>query len=91
MIDKTMCRIEEPCHRSKVKVTAGTLNCAFQNRVRPIFSFENWWDLKIIWQNDHQVCKNHVARSEVKVTVHTYSLCRGILCSAHNFILHGGI
>ena len=35
--------------------------------------------------------KNYVARSKVKVTVHTHSLCIGISCSAHNFILHGGI
>ena len=26
-----------------------------------------------------------------KVTVHTHSLCIGISCPAHNFILHGGI
>ena len=33
------------------------------------------------------VCKDHVAWSKVKVTVHTHILCIGISCSAHNFIL----
>ena len=36
--------------RSTVKVKAALYVCAFQNRVQPIPSFENWWDLKIIWQ-----------------------------------------
>ena len=37
------------------------------------------------------MCKNHVARSKVKVTVSTYSLCVGFsetcLCPAPNFVL----
>ena len=35
------------------------------------------------------VCKYYVAESKIKVTAHTYSLCIGISCSAHNFIQHG--
>ena len=45
----------------------------------------------IIMTRQCVACKSHVARSKVKVKVHTYSLCIGILCSAHNFIRHGGI
>ena len=37
------------------------------------------------------VCKNDVARSKVKVTVHAYGLCVGLnensSCPAHNFVV----
>ena len=70
--------------------------CAFQIHVGPITSscmmgFENYLAEIIIMTRRYVMCKNHVTRSKVKVTVHTYSLCIGILCSAHNFIQHGGI
>ena len=39
--------------------------------------------------------KNHVARSKVKVTVCTYTLCIDFseicLCPTHNFVMHNGI
>ena len=37
------------------------------------------------------LCKNHVATSNVKFTVRTYSVCIGLnetyLCPAHNFVV----
>ena len=40
------------------------------------------------------LCKNHVARSKVKVTVRTYSLCIGLnetySCPAHSFVVGPG-
>ena len=70
--------------------------CVFQNCVRPITSscmvgFENYLAQMISKIKQCVPCMNHVTRSKVKVTVHIYSLCRGILCSAHNFIQLGGI
>ena len=70
--------------------------CAFQIHVRPItlscmVGLENYLAEMIITTRQCVRCKNHVARSKVKVTVHTYSLCIGISCSAHNFIRYGGI
>ena len=71
--------------------------CAFQNHVQPLTSFqksvgfENYLAQMIITISQCVVSKNHVARSKVKVTVHTYSLCIGISCSAHNVIQYGGI
>ena len=52
--------------------------------------FENYLAEMIITTRRCVVFKNHVARSKVKVTVKTYSLCIGISSSAHNFIWHGG-
>ena len=83
--------------RSKVKVMADTSSLGIQNRVQPITSFqtlvgfENYLAEMIITTRQCVVYKNHVARSKVKVTVHTHSLYIGISCSAHNFILHGWI
>ena len=89
--------------RSKVKVTAGTLSlciskwCPTDNFIWKLVGFENRLPEMIIMTRRCVGCKNHIPRSKVKVTVHTYSLCIGILCSAqfvhrhHNFIWHGGI
>ena len=70
--------------------------CAFQTLVRPITSscmvgLKNYLAEMIITTKQCVACKNHVAGSKVNVTVHTYSLCIGISCSAHNFIWHDGI
>ena len=39
-------------------------------------------------------CKNHIARSKIKVTVCSCTLCIGFseicFCLAQNFVLHGG-
>ena len=73
-------------NRSEVKVTGGSqghrwhlMFFAFQNRVQPITSsckveFENFLAQMIITTRQCVMCKNHVARSKVKVTVCTYSL-----------------
>ena len=81
----------------KVKVTAGSLIllipelCPIHNFTWNLVRFENYLAQMIITTKQCVTCKNHVARSEVKVTVHTYSLYIGILYSAHYFIIHGGI
>ena len=53
--------------------------------------FENYLAKMIITTRPCVVCKNYVARSKDRVTVHTYSLFIRISCSVHNFIRHGGI
>ena len=72
---------------------------AFQNPVRLITSpamvgFKNNLAQKLIIITSKCVAnKNHIARSEVKVTVRTQTLCTCFseTCSrtAHNFVLHG--
>ena len=53
--------------------------------------FENYLAQMIIKARHCVLCKNHVATSEVKFTVRTYSLCIGLietyLCLAHNFVV----
>ena len=47
----------------------------------------------IIMTRQCVACKNHIARSDVKVTVHTKILCicfsDSWLFPAHNFVMHG--
>ena len=53
--------------------------------------FENYLAQMIIKPRQCVLCKNHVAMSKVKFTVHTYSLCIGLnetySCAAHNFVV----
>ena len=70
--------------------------CAFQSRVRPITSscmvgFENYLKEMTNKRRRSVVCKDHVARSNVKVTSGTLSMCIPESCPTHNFIRHGGI
>ena len=69
---------------------------ALQNRVRPLTSscmvgFENYLAQMVITTRQNVMCKNYVARSKVKVTACTYSLCIGLnetcSCPAHNFVI----
>ena len=70
---------------------------AFQIHVRTITSscmvgFGNFWAEMIITTGQYVVCKNHVARSKVKVTASTLSLCIPDSCPIDNFIPEiGGI
>ena len=69
--------------------------CVFQNLVRPMTSlcmvgFKNYF-AQMTKTRQCIACKNHVARSEVTVTIGTSSLCVIELCLTHNFIMHGGI
>ena len=82
--------------RSKVKVTVRLKGFAFQNHVQPFTSscmvgFESYLAQMIIIIRQCVMCKNHIARSKVKVTVRTYSLfigfCETCLCLAHNFVI----
>ena len=82
--------------RSKFKVTVHThslcigMSCSAHN-----FTLHGGiWKLfgtNIIKPRQHVLCKNHVATSKVKFTVHTYSLCIGLnetySCLAHNFVV----
>ena len=83
--------------RSKVKVTAGTLSlcipesCPTHNFIWKLVGFENNLAEMIITKGRNVACKNHVAWTKVKDTVHNYSLCIGILCSDYNLTRHGGI
>ena len=68
----------------------------FKNCIKPITSscmvgFENYLAEMIITTSQCVRCKNHVARSKVKVTVGTLSLCIPEACPTHNFIMHGRI
>ena len=67
-------------------------SCPTHNFIPKIESgrFENYLAEMITTTRRCDLCKNHVARSKVKITVHNYSLCIGISCIAYNFILHGG-
>ena len=53
--------------------------------------FENYLAQMIIKPRQHVLCKNQVAMSKVKFTVHTYSLCIGLnetyLCPAGNSVV----
>ena len=53
--------------------------------------FENYLAQMIIKPIQYVLCKNHIARSKVKFTVPTYSLCIGLnetySCPAHNFVV----
>ena len=75
-------------------------DCVFQNRVRAItkpymMGFENNLAHMIIMTRQCVANKNHVARSKVKVTVRTYTLCIDFSeicsCPTHNFVMHDGI
>ena len=48
--------------------------------------FENFLAEMIITTRRCIACKNHVARSKIKVTVGTLSLCISKLCPTHKFI-----
>ena len=73
---------------------------AFQNRIRSITSFENWWHLKIIWLEWSSrrcvACKYHVSMSKVKVTV-PLTVCAWASCvqpitsPGMRFIFNGSI
>ena len=69
--------------KSKVQVTASTLSlcisepCPTHNFIWKLVGFEKYL-AEIIITRRCVACKNHVAKSKVKVTVHTYSLCIGI-------------
>ena len=65
--------------------------CAFQIHVRPITSscmveLKNYLEEIIITTRHCVACKNHAARSKVKVTAVTLSLCILESCPTHNFI-----
>ena len=67
----------------------------FSNRVRPITSscivgFEQYLADMIITRQS-VACKNHVARSKVKVTIGIWSFCVLESCPTHNIIMHGRI
>ena len=80
--------------RSKVKVTARSLSlcipetCPTITSFQKLVRFENYLAEMIITTRRYVIGKIHVARSKVKVTVSTYSLCTGLnetyLCPAHN-------
>ena len=80
-------------HRSRSRLTLYV--CTFQNQVRPITSFENWWDLKIIQQKlsprqdnmSHVIATSLGQKSMSQSTLTVF--CIVILCSAHNFITSG--
>ena len=80
-------------HRSRSRLTFYV--CAFQNQVRPITSFESWWDLKIIWQKlsprqddmSHGIATSLGQRSMSQTTLTVF--CIVILCTAYNFITSG--
>ena len=85
--------------RSKVKVTAKVKVTVFLGskiRVRPITSscivgFKNYLAQMITGTRWCVACKNHDARSDVKVTVGTLSFCILKSCPTHNFIMLGRI
>ena len=91
--DVSRVRTMLPGHRSKSRLTLYV--CAFQNQVRPITSFEKWWDLKIIWQKlsprqddmSHVIATSLGQRSVSKSTLTVF--CIVIFCSAHNVITAG--
>ena len=65
--------------------------CVFQIHVQPITSscmvgFENYLAEMIIMTRQCVLYKNHVARSKVKVTASTLSLCIPESCPTHKFI-----
>ena len=65
--------------------------CGLQIHVQPITSlsmvgFENYLAEMIVRTRQYVACKNHVARSKVKATAGTLSLCIPELCPIHNFI-----
>ena len=57
--------------------------------------FKNNMAQMIILTRQYVPNKNHVPRSKVKVTVHTYTLCTDFSetcsCQTHNFVMHCGI
>ena len=74
--------------------------CLFQNRVRAItwlymMGFENNMAQMIIMIRRCVANKNQVARSKVKVTDGTLTLCidfsETCSCPTHNFVMHNGI
>ena len=88
-----MCCVQEHVAKFKVKVTVSTVGkvYAFQILVGPIRSscmmgFKNYLAEMIIMTRQCVACKNHVARSKVKVITGTLSLCIPELCPTHNFI-----
>ena len=95
--DQMLCYMEELCPLVKGQGHGRHFEFRHSRIVQPVTSFqtlvgfENCLAEMIITTRQCVVCKNHVARSKIKVTVHTHSLCKGISCSAHNFILHDGI
>ena len=60
-----------------------------------MMGFENNWAQMNIMTRGCVGNKNHVTRSEIKVTVHTLTLCIDFseTCSfpTHNFVMHSGI
>ena len=73
--------------------------CVFQIRVRPIIlscivGLENNLAQLVIMTRRCVANKNHVARSKVKVSVCTLTLCIGFsktcLCPIHYIVMHGG-
>ena len=90
------------CARARARVCVCVLlsvsqSCPDQNSVlhRWIKDSFGTWRQMIITTRKCVSCKNHVARSKIRVTVHIYTLCICLSatcsCSARNFVLHGGI
>ena len=68
--------------------------------VRPIplyciVEFENYMTQMITMTEQCMTCMNHVAKSDVKFTSHTYTLCIGFSetcsCPAYDCVMHGVI
>ena len=87
---RTMLQGQRSRSQSALKV------CVFQNPVRALTSsifvgFENYLAQMVFMTRQCVMCKNHVARSKVKVTVPTYNLCIGFSetcsCRAHYFVV----
>ena len=76
----SVCLCVSVCLSACMSVSLCVCVCVFQNRVRPIplscmVIFKNCSAHMIIKTRPYLTCKNHVARSILKATVGTLSLC----------------